>query len=182
MSEQKLQRLESREEDHSSIRLSKPVEFRKIIITPAYHVSLASAELGVVGLAADVEIIVIRVVAALATVSVATTEEAHETIANVTAGQALELLKIRLLSDIGGVQHLALLGCLLVPSTLEVLQVNHTLRKKKELAGQLMRDQENESSRLKMLSNLPPLDLFSHSHIFCLMSSLLVGKGNSWTE
>lgn len=89
--------------------------------------SLASAELGVVGLAADVEIIVIRVVATLAAVSVdSTAVEAHETITNVAAGQTLELLEVRLLGDVGRVQHLALLRCLLVPSTLEVLQIDDT--------------------------------------------------------
>lgn len=85
--------------------------------------SLASAELGLVSLVADVEVIVIRIIA---TGVLVPTKETHEAVANVAAGQALELLKVRLLSDVCGEQNLALLWLVLVPSALEVLQINHS--------------------------------------------------------
>jgi hypothetical protein len=112
----------------------------------AYRVTLSSAKLGFVVGVVDVVVIVIRVVAGVVLiVGSGQTEEAQEPIAQGIASESLELLEVWLLGDHGREEHLALLGLVLFPSTLEVLKINHSFGQQEFVVKVKSKDTADES-------------------------------------
>jgi len=101
------------------------------IVVRLAEVASATSELGLVSLVSDVVIIVVRVITRLLAFVVesllsGSSKEPEKAVANIAAGDTLELLKHRTLGDFGGPQNFAFLWELFAPTADKIFEVDDT--------------------------------------------------------